>query len=60
MITLENTKENREVQRVVASMAASNMCLRKEFVEELLKVAHGGKTSEQLRREVIQKNKRSI
>lgn len=36
-------------------MAIEDMYLRKEFVVELIKVAKGEKSSEQLRQEVIRK-----
>ena len=36
-------------------MAIENMHLSKAFVEELVKVSNGEKTSEQLRQEVIRK-----
>lgn len=52
---IENTKKTRAVRNVVATMAIENMYLSKEFVEELIKVANGEKTSEQLRQEIIRK-----
>lgn len=52
-----NTKEMRQVRDVVATMAIEDMYLSREFVEELIKVANGEKTSEQLRQEVINKYK---
>lgn len=52
---IENTKQNRSVQSVVATMAIENMYLSKEFVNELIKVANGEKSSEELRQEVIKK-----
>lgn len=52
---IENTKQNRAVQSVVATMAIENMHLSKEFVNELIKVANGEKSSEELRQEVIKK-----
>lgn len=52
---VENTKQNRAVQSVVATMAIENMYLSKEFVNELIKVANGEKSSEELRQEVIKK-----
>lgn len=47
----------RQVRDVVATMAIEDMYLSREFVEELIKVANGEKTSEQLRQEVINKYK---
>ena len=52
---VENTKQNRAVQSVVATMAIENMYLSKEFVNELIKVANGEKSSKELRQEVIKK-----
>ena len=52
---VENTKENRNIQRVVATMAIENMHLSNDFVKELMKVSRGEKTSEQLRQEVLKK-----
>lgn len=50
---VKDTKATREVKDVVATMAIENMYLNKTFVKELIKVANGEKTSEQLRQEVI-------
>ena len=52
---VENTKESRSVKNVTATMALENMYLSEEFVNELLKVDKGEKSSEQLRQEVIKK-----
>ena len=52
---IENTKESREIRNVAATMAIENMYLSKSFVQELIKVANGEKTSEELRQEVIKK-----
>lgn len=52
-----NTAENRSVRNVVATMAVENMHFSEEFVTELLKVANGEKTSEELRQEVIKRYK---
>lgn len=52
---VENTKQNRQLAQVVASMAIEEMYLSKEFIEKLIKVANGEKTSEELRQEVIRK-----
>ena len=54
---VSDTKEMRQVRNVVATMAIEDMYLSREFVEELIKVANGEKTSEQLRQEVINKYK---
>ena len=50
---VENTKQNRDVQYVVATMAIENMYLSNDFIKDLLKVSRGEKTSEELRQEVI-------
>ena len=52
---VENTKKNQSIKQVVSSMDIEDMYLRKEFVVELIKVAKGEKSSEQLRQEVIRK-----
>ena len=54
-MAIKNTKTTRDIRNVVATMAIENMPLSKAFVEELMKVGNGEKTSEQLRREVIRK-----
>ncbi len=58
-MTIENTKTTREIRNVAATMAIENMHLSEAFIEELVKVANGEKTSEQLRQEVICKYARS-
>lgn len=52
---VENTKQNKTVQQVASTMAIENMPLSTFFINELLKVANGEKTSDELRQEVIQK-----
>lgn len=52
---IANTKKTREIRNVAATMAIENMYLSKSFVQELIKVANGEKTSEELRQEVIRK-----
>ena len=52
---VENTKENRDLKRVTASMAIENMYLEKEFISQLLDVEMGKRSSEDLRQEVIRK-----
>ncbi len=52
---IKNTKQMRDVKKVVATMAIEDMYLSKAFVAELIKVANGEKTSEELRQEVIRK-----
>ncbi len=50
---VKNNKKIEGVRDVVATMAIEDMYLSKDFVVELIKVAEGEKTSEQLRQEVI-------
>ena len=52
---VENTKENRQIREVAASMAIENMYVSREFIEELMKVSRGEKTTEDLIQEVIMK-----
>lgn len=54
-MTIKNTKETRDIRNFVATIAIENMYLSETFVEKLVKVANGEKTSEQLRQEVIRK-----
>ena len=54
-MTVKNTKTTRDIRNVAATMAIENMHLSKAFIEELIKVSNGEKTSEQLRQEVIRK-----
>ena len=50
---VKDTKNNRHLAHVAASMAIENMFVDNQFMNELLKVAEGKKTSEELRQEVI-------
>lgn len=50
---IKNTESGRQVQRVAATMAISDMYVSKEFIEKLLKVSEGEMTSEELRKEVL-------
>ena len=50
---IKNTESGRQVQRVAATMAISDMYVSKEFIEKLLKVNEGEMTSEELRQEVL-------
>lgn len=52
---LENTEENQELKRVSATMAIENMFLSRDFINEMLKVPSGEKTSDELRKEVIKR-----
>lgn len=48
-------KQPKRVTDVVATMAIEDMYLSREFVDELVMVANGKRTSESLRQEVIKK-----
>ena len=52
-------EQHKRVTDVVATMAIEDMYLSREFVDELVKVANGKRTSESLRQEVIKKYARS-
>lgn len=52
-------KQPQRVTDVIATMAIEDMYLSREFVDELVKVANGKRTSESLRQEVIKKYARS-
>jgi len=52
---VENTKENRELQEAVATLAIEDMFVEEAFLNELMQVSEGKKTTEELRREVIKK-----
>ncbi len=55
---LENTKENREIKNVVTTMALEGMYLRKEFINDLIKVSNGEKTSDEVRKEIVKRHVR--
>ena len=55
---VDNTRENREIKNVAATMAIEDMYFSKEFISEMIKVSKGEKTSEELRREIIKKSGR--
>lgn len=55
MLSVENTIENRKLRQVLATMAIEDMYFEKDFLNEMLKVTKGEKTTEQLRQEVIRK-----
>jgi hypothetical protein len=54
-VLVDNTRENREIKNVAATMAIEDMYFSKEFISEMIKVSKGEKTSEELRREIIKK-----
>ena len=55
---VKNTKNNRELKRVSATMAIENMFVDKNFMKEILKVSTGSKTHEELRQEILKKHTR--
>lgn len=52
---IENTEAGRQVQRVAATMAISDMYVSKEFIEKLLKVSEGEMTTDDLIQELNDK-----
>lgn len=52
MLVVENTMENKIVRNVVSTMALEEMYLDEDFIKELLKVAKGEKTTEELVEEI--------
>lgn len=54
-MVIENTKKNRQLKSVAATMAIEDMYVSNSFMKEMIKVCNGEKTSEELRREVIRK-----
>ena len=54
-MVVENTKSNQQLAQVIASMATEEMYVSQDFMQELLKVSKGEKTTEELRQEVIKK-----
>lgn len=54
-MVLENTQKNREIKKVVATMAIEDMYFSKDFLNEIVKISKGEKTYEELRQEVIKK-----
>lgn len=53
MITVVNNTKMRQLKNVLGSMAIENMYLDEAFINEMIKVANGEKSSEELRQEVI-------
>ncbi len=53
MITVVNNTKMRQLKNVLGSMAIENMYLDETFINEMIKVANGEKSSEELRQEVI-------
>lgn len=54
-MVVANTKKNKMIQQVAATMAVEDMPLSSAYIHELLKVSSGEKTSDQLRQEVLKK-----
>jgi len=52
---IDNTKENRTLKNVIASMAIEEMYFSEDFIKEMLKVNKGEKTTEELRQELLKK-----
>lgn len=52
---VKDTEATRMVQQVAATMAIEDMYLSEEFVLKLIDVAEGRRTSEELRKEVMDK-----
>ena len=52
---IKNTEAGRKVRQVAATMAISDMYLSKEFIEKLLKVSNGEKTTDDLIQELNDK-----
>nr|WP_288975739.1 antitoxin VbhA family protein [uncultured Shuttleworthia sp.] len=55
IMILENTRKNREIKNVVATMAIEDMYFSEDFLNEIVKISKGEKTFEELRQEVIKK-----
>ena len=55
IMILENTRKNREIKKVVATMAIEDMYFSEDFLNEIVKISKGEKTYEELRQEVIKK-----
>ena len=55
MVVVEDTRENRSVRNVVATMAIEGMYFDEDFIKEMLKVANGEKTSEEMIEEIKKK-----
>lgn len=52
MLVVENTKENRTLQQVAATMAIEDMYLDKDFLNKMLQVSRGEKTTEEIIEEI--------
>ena len=52
---IANTPQNRAIADVAATLAIEDMFPSKEFIKELISVAEGEKSTEQLRQEIMAK-----
>ncbi|MBO5550761.1 MAG: antitoxin VbhA family protein [Lachnospiraceae bacterium] len=52
MLVVENTKENRALQQVVATMSIEDMYFDKDFLGKMLQVSKGEKTTEEIVEEI--------
>ena len=50
---VKNTPENRELQKVCATMALEEMYLSEDFIKKLIQVNEGTLTYEQLKQETL-------
>lgn len=53
MITIENTKENRAIKSVISSMAVENMFFDEKYINEILKVSRGEKSTEEIINDIV-------
>ena len=52
MLVVDNTKENRALQQVVATMSIGDMYFDKDFLGKMLQVSKGEKTTEEIVEEI--------
>lgn len=52
-MVVENTRENQRIADVAATMAIEDMYVDNDFIKEMMKVAQGEKTYEEVRQEAI-------
>ena len=52
MLVVENTKENRALQQVVATMSIEDMYFDKDFLGKMLRVSKGEKATEEIVEEI--------
>ena len=50
---IENTKENRAIKSVISSMAIENMFFDKKFINDILKVSRGEKSTEEIIKDIV-------